>query len=249
MNDAPNHEDAGQKTESKETLLDWVRTIASAFLVYLGFTTVAFANFEIPSESMVPHLEVGDRVVVSKFSYGYSRHSLPLNLGALLPASAHRLFEHLPRRGDVVVFVHPVSGETLIKRAIGLPGDRIEMRNGLLWLNGAQVQISAPEQIVRRAHEGRIEHAQRYEESLPHGYQHAAHNLTDEGDLDNFGPYVVPPGHIFFMGDNRDNSLDSRWSGMGPVPVENLIGRAELIYFVRPGCADCMPRWLKPLHH
>ena len=240
-------------------ILEWAKTIAGAFLAYLAFTTVAFANYSIPSESMVPHLEVGDRVVISKFAYGYSRFSLPFDLGRFLPASTHRLFEQLPHRGDVVVFAHPISGLTLIKRVIGLPGDTIEMRNGYLWINGARVPTTAPQTLMRQAYpengQPYREFAQRYEESLPNGYTHAVHNLTDNGEFDNFGPYVVPAGHIFFMGDNRDNSLDSR-SDEGPAPIENLIGRAEIVYYVNPfGCgrdptvACPMPRWMRPLHH
>src|SRR5689334_17854165 len=115
-------EPAEEKKGWRHDALEWAKTIASAFAVYIVFTTVAFANYSIPSESMVPHLEVGDRVVISKFAYGYSRYSLPFDLGRFLPVSAHRLFENYPRRGDVVVFIHPQSGITLIKRAIGLPG-------------------------------------------------------------------------------------------------------------------------------
>ena len=123
---------AEEQTGWRHDAVEWAKTIVAAFGAYVVFTTVAFANYRIPSESMVPHLEVGDRVVVSKFAYGYSRYSLPFDLGRFLPASTHRLFESFPRRGDVVVFIHPISGETLIKRAIGLPGDTIEMRDGYL---------------------------------------------------------------------------------------------------------------------
>jgi signal peptidase I len=236
-------------------LMEWVRVAAGAFVAYLALTTVAFAQYSIPSESMVPHLEVGDRVTVSKFAYGYSRYSLPFNIGALLPESAHRLFEQTPHRGDVAVFVHPKTGETMIKRVIGLPGDVIEVRDGALVINGAAVETTQPQLLLRRAYPRGREWAQRYEETLPGGVTHAVHNLTDTGDFDNFGPYTVPAGHFFAMGDNRDNSLDSRWQGMGPVPMENLIGRAELVYYVNPGCgrdhtvACPMPRWLRPLHH
>lgn len=231
--------------------LDWIRTAASAFAVYIAFTTVAFAQFEIPSESMVPHLEAGDRVTVSKFSYGYSRYSLPFDLGAHLPAGA-RLFGHDPQRGDVAVFIHPISGETMIKRIIGLPGDEIAVRDGILWINGEEAQMGAPHVLARLAHPAGRERAERRTETLPNGVTHAVHNLTNHGSFDEFGPFVVPEGHVFAMGDNRDNSLDSRWDGMGPVPIENLIGRAELIYWVNPGCPapplECpMPRWLRPL--
>jgi signal peptidase I len=236
--------------------LEWLKTLAGAFLAYGAFTTVAFAQYEIPSESMVPHLEVGDRVTVSKFAYGYSRYSLPFEAGALLPSSIHRMFETLPRRGDVVVFIHPITGETLIKRTIGLPGDVIEVRDGALFINGRGVGATPPQLLMRRVQPRGREWAQRYEETLPGGVTHATLNLTDAGAFDNFGPYVVPAGHIFFMGDNRDNSRDSRWSGMGPVPIENLIGRAELVYATAPeSCgrdptvACPMPRWMRPLHH
>jgi signal peptidase I len=259
--------------------LEWGKTIVGAFVVYLVFTTVAFANYRIPSESMVPHLEVGDRVVVSQFAYGYSRYSLPFGLGKFLPASAHRLFESLPKRGDVVVFVHPVTGEVLIKRVVGLPGDTIEVRDGFLYINGSKAPVSAPQTLLRHAIDtdpaGHVlgshrEFVQRYEETLPQGYTHSIDLFRDGGPFDTFPvhddgdpgankddgkPYVVPEGHIFFMGDNRDNSNDSRAPDEGPAPIENLIGRAEIVYWVNPfphcgqNVACPMPRWMQPLHH
>lgn len=235
--------------------VEWVKTAAGALLAYMAFTTVAFAQYRIPSESMVPHIEVGDRVAVSKFAYGYSRFSLPFG-GAALPAAEHRLFETMPERGDVVVFIHPISGETMIKRLIGLPGDVIEMRDGTLLINGAAVETTERHLLMRAAHPRGREWAQRYEETLPGGLTHAAHNLTDAAPLDNFGPYRVPERQLFFMGDNRDNSLDSRWDGMGTAPIENLIGRAELVVATaisrceQDGTVSCpMDRWLRPLHH
>lgn len=236
--------------------IEWAKTIAAAFLAYLAFTTVAFAQYRIPSESMVPHIEVGDRVTVSKFAYGYSRFSLPFDLGFALPRAEHRLFESLPRRGDVVVFIHPISNAVMIKRAIGLPGDVIEMREGVLLIDGRAVDTTEPRLLLRQVHPRGREWAERYDETLPGGITHSVHNLTEGAPLDNFGPYTVPEDHIFFMGDNRDNSLDSRWEGMGPVPVENLIGRAEIVYATalsscgRDHTVSCpMDRWLQPLHH
>lgn len=235
---------------------EWVKTIGAAFVAYLAFTTVAFAQYRIPSESMVPHIEVGDRVTVSKFAYGYSRFSLPFDIGFSLPHAEHRLFESMPHRGDVVVFIHPISNEVMIKRAIGLPGDVVEMRDGTLLIDGRAVETTEPRLLMRQVHPRGREWAQRYEETLPGGVTHAVHNLTDSAPLDNFGPYTVPEGHIFFMGDNRDNSLDSRWSGMGPVPIENLIGRAEIVYATaisscgRDHTVSCpMDRWMRSLHH
>jgi len=234
--------------------IEWAKTLSGAFLAYVAFTTVAFAQFRIPSESMVPHLEVGDRVTVSKFAYGYSRHSLPFNIGTMLPPAEHRLFGGVPRRGDVVVFIHPVTGDTMIKRAIGLPGDTIEMRDGELYINGDRAPLSEPTTLMRRVDPEGRELAERMEETLPGGTTHSIHNLTDGGHFDNYGPYTVPAEHLFFMGDNRDNSLDSRWDGMGVVPIENLIGRAELVYATamcrRDPTVSCpMPRWMRPLHH
>lgn len=252
------YEARGDADKKSFELLEWVKTIVGAFLVYLGFTTVAFANYAIPSESMVPHLEVGDRVVVSKYAYGYSRFSLPFNLGLMLPASEHRLFGSMPHRGDVAVFVHPFEHtKVMIKRIIGLPGDVIEMRDGVLFINGEEAQTTEPTtllRLVRGESLPRREFARRYDETLPGGVTHAVHDLTDAGDWDNFGPYTVPAGHFFAMGDNRDNSADSRTPQMGPVPMENLIGRAEFVYYAT-GCGNdhtvaCpMPRWMKPLHH
>ncbi len=236
--------------------VEWAKTIAGAFVAYLAFTTVAFAQYRIPSESMVPHIEVGDRVTVSKFAYGFSRYSLPFDAGRMLPASNHRLFQNLPRRGDVVVFIHPRSGEVMIKRAIGLPGDEIEVHDGTLIINGSAVETTQPHLLMRAVSPSGREWAERYEETLPGGVRHAVHNLTNGAPLDNFGPYTVPDGHIFFMGDNRDNSLDSRWDGMGAAPIENLIGRAEIVYATAlstcgrdPTVACPMERWMRPLHH
>lgn len=242
---------SGWRAEAAE----WAKTAAAAFVAFIAFTTVAFAQYEIPSESMVPHLEVGDRVTVSKFAYGYSRYSLPFEAGRLLPAHNERMFGALPRRGDVVVFIHPVTGITMIKRAIGLPGDVIEVRSGELFVNGESAETGAAEFIERRTNTGERQRARRYEETLPGGLVHASLDLTPRGQFDNYGPFTVPAGHIFFMGDNRDNSLDSRWEGMGPAPIENLIGRAEIVYATAlGGCEggeiDCpMQRWLRPPHH
>jgi signal peptidase I len=217
---------------------EFARFLAFAVPAYLAFTTVAFAAYHIPSESMVPALEVGDRVAVSKFAYGYSRESLPLNIGALLPSSKTRFLSQMPRRGDVIVFKHPQEDKVMIKRLIGLPGDEIAVRNGVLSINGVPEARERGEAIVRVAHGGALEQATRYRETLPDAKDatvtHVIHEYSDLKALDDFGPHVVPAGHVFAMGDNRDNSLDSRWSGMGPVPMENLIGRAEIVYFAMP---------------
>lgn len=242
------------RTRVRNEIMDWVKTLAWVIPVYLIFTTVAFANYSIPSESMVPTLEVGDRVVVSKYAYGYSRHSLPLSIGNLLPASEHRLFEQMPKRGDVAVFIHPQEDKVMIKRLIGLPGDRIEVRGGVLSVNGEPVALSESQSFTREAYQMGPEDVTSYEETLPGGVRHAIHKFPQGSRFDDFGPYQVPAGHFFFMGDNRDNSLDSRFVGMGSVPFENLIGRAEMIYWAldlcRPDDVIACPRsrWFRALH-
>ncbi|MES1201896.1 MAG: signal peptidase I [Pseudomonadota bacterium] len=240
-----------EPSKVREEIVSWAKTLAGAFAVYCAVTTVAFANYAIPSESMVPTLEVGDRVVVSKYAYGYSRYSLPLNLGALLPRGAHRLFEHMPTRGDVVVFIHPRDGRTIIKRLVGLPGDVIQVRGGRLSINGEELPSTTPTLLMREHYPDGAEAAYQREETLPGPLQHVVHEFPSGSPLDDFGPYRVPEGSVFLMGDNRDNSLDSRWSGMGPVPMENLIGRAETIYYAPRNChanQTCRARWFKPMH-
>ena len=232
---------------------DLLRFLVIAAPAYFAFTTVAFAAYSIPSESMVPTLEVSDRVVVSKFAYGYSRYSLPLPLDRLLPAAATRLLDRQPKRGDVIVFMHPQERKVMIKRLIGLPGDTIEVRDGVLRVNGVTVERDEGRSIVRVAHGAGLENAVRYRETLPGGATHAIDEFSSQSAFDNFGPYVVPAHCIFAMGDNRDNSLDSRWDGMGPVPEENLIGRAETVYFTMPrfgratGVDAPEPRLFRPL--
>ncbi|MEJ0060718.1 MAG: signal peptidase I [Terricaulis sp.] len=238
------------RTQWRDEIIGWAKTIVAAFLTYCAITTVAYANYAIPSESMVPTLEVGDRLVVSKFAYGYSRHSLPFNIGALMPPSEHRLLERMPARGDVIVFVHPRDGRTMIKRLVGLPGDVIEVRGGRLSINGVDLPSTAPVSLLRQRYRSGLELATRREETLPGDVRHIVHEFAGENPLDNFGPYRVPAGALFFMGDNRDNSLDSRWAGMGVVPIEDLIGRAETVYYAPRRCADtaCHARWLRPMH-
>ena len=203
----------------------WLPVFAMVFVM----KSFAIASNHIPSESMVPTLEVGDRIFVSKWAYGYSRHSLLVDPGVSLPGKDGRVFEQLPRRGDVVTFTHPHSGETMIKRVIGLPGDRIALNKGRLIINGASVPRVEQGRYSYRQYQGGVVEVTRYEELLPDGRAHPIIERSDHDYADNMAEVTVPEGHLFMMGDNRDNSADSRFQEMGFVPVENLQGRADMI--------------------
>lgn len=210
-------------------LWDTVKTLIYAVLIALFIRTFAFEPFNIPSGSMIPSLLVGDYLFVSKYSYGYSRHSLPLSL-PLIPG---RIFSSQPKRGDVAVFKLPKDNETdYIKRIVGLPGDKIQVRDGRLYLNGELVDRKPLSGYRAKGLFGATATIPRFEETLPNGVKHLIIEKSDRGQLDNTSVYTVPPGHVFGMGDNRDDSLDSRvLSEVGYIPMENLVGRAEFIFF------------------
>jgi signal peptidase I len=225
-------------------ILDTIKTIVYAVLIALVVRTVAYEPFNIPSGSMVPTLLVGDYLFVSKFSYGYSRYSLPLGL----PLFSGRIFFHSPERGDVLVFKLPTDNSTdYIKRVIGLPGDHIQMKNGILNINGQPVPRRRIEDYVYQEGNGAVIPLAQYIETLPNGVQHRIIEMSDNGPLDNTQEYVVPPGDYFMMGDNRDNSQDSRvLSAVGYVPAENLIGKAQFIFFSTNGSARLWEIWKWP---
>ncbi|MEC4590682.1 MULTISPECIES: signal peptidase I [Nitrospirillum] len=209
---------------------DVVRTVIYALIIALGVRTVAFEPFNIPSGSMIPTLLIGDYVFVSKFSYGYSRYSLPLGL----PLFHGRIFGSVPERGDVVVFRLPTdTSQDYIKRVIGLPGDRIQMIDGILHINGEPVKRERVEDYTMETPFGRQSAVPRYIETLPNGVKHTIIEIMgDDGGLDNTPVYTVPEGHIFCMGDNRDNSQDSRvLNVVGYVPLENVVGKAQFKFF------------------
>jgi signal peptidase I len=223
----------------KETL----RTLVYALAIALVVRTFAFEPFNIPSGSMKPTLLVGDYLFVSKFAYGYSRYSLPLSL----PLFSGRILEQLPERGDVVVFKLPADNKTdYIKRVIGLPGDRVQVREGLLYINGVAAQIEPIGRFMEEIGGSQVD-APLLRETLPDGPSHEIIDLTQNGAHDNTRVYEVPPGHVFVMGDNRDNSLDSRVDHVGYIPLENLIGRAELLFFSVNGEARLWEIWKWPL--
>jgi signal peptidase I len=226
---------AKRKSSSGGGWLESARTILYAALIAVVIRTVAFEPFNIPSGSMMPTLLVGDYLFVSKYSYGYSRHSLPFSPN-LFPG---RIFASLPERGDVAVFKLPRDNATdYIKRIIGLPGDRVQVRNGLLYVNGQAVRRDYLGPYLVEGDGPRPSPARRYRETLPAsggGQAARSHEIletTDDGPFDNTQEFRVPEGHVFAMGDNRDNSLDSRaMNAVGFVPLENLVGRAEFIFF------------------
>jgi signal peptidase I len=206
-----------------------IKTIVYAVVIAFGVRTFAYEPFNIPSGSMIPTLLVGDYLFVSKFSYGYSRYTVAL--GA--PLFDGRLLYTKPERGDVAVFKLPRDNKTdYIKRIIGLPGDRIQVIGGILHINGEAVKRDRVEDFVTTDQFGRQVRVAQYIETLPNGRKHNIIEESDSGSLDNTQVYTVPENHFFAMGDNRDNSLDSRVSSMvGFVPVENLVGRAEFLFF------------------
>ncbi|MCB1383488.1 MAG: signal peptidase I [Notoacmeibacter sp.] len=212
-------------TATRNALLFVFQVAALVFLT----KSFAFATNFIPSESMVPTLEVGDRIVVTRWPYGYSRHSLLVDPGFAFPGPDGRVAGRLPERGDIVVFTRPRDGETLVKRVIGLPGDRIALDGGRLYLNGERVARKDRGTYAYRDANGIVIRVHRYDEVLPGGRTHAIIERTDSGMADTMAEMTVPEGQLFVLGDNRDNSLDSRFEETGLVPVENLQGRADLV--------------------
>lgn len=205
-----------------------LKTIVYAVLIAIGIRSVAFEPFNIPSGSMKPTLLVGDYLFVSKYAYGYSRHSLPWSL-PLIPG---RILAKTPARGDVAVFKNRLQdNKDFIKRVIGLPGDRIQLRGGILHINDLPVRLERLEDGVELDDFGRRRPVQQWLETLPNGVTHRIWTYP-EAPPRTTEVYRVPDGHLFMMGDNRDGSNDSRsLDSVGYVPLENLVGRAELLFF------------------
>ena len=232
------------KIVHKESWLEIIKTIVYALLIAAVVRTFVFQPFNIPSGSMEDTLLVGDYLFVSKTAYGYSKHSFPFSLA---PFSG-RIFGSDPERGDIVVFKLPADNSTdYIKRVIGLPGDRIQVTNAVVYLNGKPLhrdQISAGIEFL----DGMEKYVVHYRETLPGGRSYEVLASAPDNPLNNTDVFVVPEGHYFMMGDNRDNSADSRSpsSGVGYVPAENLVGKAEIIFFSTDGSAHIWEIWQWP---
>jgi signal peptidase I len=234
--------DTDETTPRPNELLEVAKTIGAALLIALVLRIVIFQPYTIPSSSMEPGLRTGDYVIVSKFAYGWSRASFPFNP----PLGSGRLFGQSPHRGDVIVFRLPRDPQQVyVKRLIGLPGDRVQVRAGQVFVNGSPIPqrpdgfTEDPEAPGRRVLQ--------VLEPRPDGARYVTYDAGPDHEGDDTDVYVVPAAHYFFMGDNRDNSLDSRWppaaDGVGYVPAENLIGRVELVMISWRAGASILKPW------
>jgi signal peptidase I len=249
----------GRKTEDGiwETIKVVLQAVAIAFFV----RTFLYQPFNIPSSSMYPTLKVGDYIFVSKLSYGYSKYSFNFSFGGLgrtwveccpFTFPGRQVLADAPQRGDVAVFKLPTDTKIdYVKRIIGLPGDRIQMNDGVLSINGVAVPKLRIEDYVDPRHEaggrGDSDLVPQYEETLPNGVKYHVLDLSPNESLDTTAEYVVPANHYFMMGDNRDNSRDSRVQSLvGYVPVENFVGRADVIFFSITPDASLWQIWKWP---
>ncbi|HWG06053.1 MAG TPA: signal peptidase I [Beijerinckiaceae bacterium] len=237
-NEAPNL----RKRSNQVGLGETIKIVIQALLIAVVVRTFLFQPFNIPSGSLIPTLRIGDYLFVSKYSYGYSKYSLPFAPDLF----QGRIFGSLPKRGDVAVFKLPSDGKTdYIKRVIGLPGDTVQMVQGRLVINGEIVPREQTKEVVTEDAFGRKVPVPTYIETLPGGVRHLIIQRDgDSGFLSNTDIFKVPPDDYFMMGDNRDNSTDSRVSeadnGVGYVPLQNFVGKAEVLFF---SVRDREPAW------
>jgi len=230
--------DAGKK----DSWLEVVKTIVYALIIAGVIRSFLFQPFNIPSGSMEDTLLIGDYLFVSKSTYGYSRYSFPFGL---IPFEGRFAVMSEPKRGDIVVFKFPPDNTTdYIKRLIGLPGDRIQMREGVLYINDVAVPKEKIDDYVETVG-GEPRNVPRYRETLPNGVSYEVLDRDPQGNLDNTQVFVVPEGHYFMMGDNRDNSADSRVD-VGYVAFENFVGKAQIIFFSTNGEARIWEVWKWP---
>ena len=253
----------GASSDKKQGPSALLRLVLSVLLIAWVIRSFVFAPFSIPSGSMLPTLFIGDYVMVAKWPYGFSRHSFPWGF----PSFDGRLFGNVPERGDVVVFRAPGSDEDFVKRVVGVPGDRIAVQSGMLIINGRPIPrqpqgtfampisanspcrvVGGASQMIVQGDDGKPACLYPvYSETLPGGRTYQVIDQVENPRADEVPATVVPAGHVFLMGDNRDDSLDSRFSveegGIGFVPVENLIGRATFIFWSTDGTADYAKPW------
>ena len=242
MSDTPTQ----TKPAQGESWTELAKTVIYAGLIAVGIRTFLFQPFNIPSASMEATLLVGDYLFVEKFSYGYSRFTFPFG-GAIFgdKLNGKRFPDIKPNRGDVIVFKFPQDNSTdFIKRLIGMPGDRIQMKDGTLYINEKAVPKVRVDDYVETVN-GQPVHVPQYKETLPNGKSYLTLDRDPEGPEDTTGVYTVPPDHYFMMGDNRDNSADSR-TEVGYVPAENLEGKAEFRFFSTDGSAKFWEVWKWP---
>lgn len=220
----PKAEKKAQKSELRDTIV----VIIEALIIALLFRTFLYQPFSIPTASMQSTLMIGDYFISSKFTWGYGKYSFPI----ALPFNGRIMAFAEPQRGDIAVFRNEITGEDYIKRVIGLPGDTIQMQQGRLYINGTMVEREEIGTGEDTDSDMRTIPVTIYKETLPNGVSHTIQEVSDEQQLDNTAEYVVPAGHYFMMGDNRDRSADSRvLSQVGYVPLGNLIGKAEARFF------------------
>lgn len=228
----------------KGELSEFFKTALIAVFIALIIRSVLFEPFNIPSGSMKPTLLVGDYLFVNKPAYGYSRYSFPFGIAPI----EERIWPKEPARGDVIVFALPTNaGIDYIKRVIGLPGDTIQVRRGRLFINDVLVPRDLVDTKEIKDDDGNIQIVNEYIETLPDGAVHSIYEESDSEPLDSTPRYTVPDNHYFVMGDNRDNSQDSRVvDHVGPVPFENIVGRADFLFFSTNGYARLIELWKWP---
>ncbi|HMT15061.1 MAG TPA: signal peptidase I [Aestuariivirga sp.] len=234
------------KAKPEEGLWETIKVVVQALLIAFFVRTFLFQPFNIPSSSMYPTLKIGDYIFVSKLSYGYGKYSFNFNLAPFgkswvsccnIDFAGRKVLAEMPERGDVAVFKLPSDTSVdYVKRVIGLPGDRIQMLGGVLYINGVAVKKERIEDYVDTDYEATSgmgpDMVPQYRETLPNGVTYRVLDSQAEGLADNTQEYVVPANHYFMMGDNRDNSQDSRFvDKVGYVPIENFVGRADIIFF------------------
>ena len=227
--------------QSGSAILDTIKTLLVAGIIAISFRSVVAEPFNIPSGSMIPTLLVGDYLFVSKYSYGYSRYSFPFGIAPI----NGRVFEDTPQRGDVAVFRLPSNPSVdYIKRVIGLPGDVVQVKQGILHLNNTPVNRRLIGTVQPSSLQSTADTV--YRETLPDGREHMIQEVNDIQLFDNTQAFTIPEGHYFMMGDNRDNSRDSRSSSVGVVPIENFIGKAQFIFFSVDQSARIWEFWKWP---